>query len=362
MTGFHVLMTVIIATGLVLTAFTAVEHITGCPKNQRSYLRFFRGTITSILIAQLGAMGFGLHREYPSVLFMFFTLLYLNSPLEYIRFYTFLNPQKAIPISLKVPLVPVLPLFLMELYIYSRPYRQKAAMIGNFFADPLHHPMIYVFAACLLVTVAYTVLQLGVEIAALRDSDRKGPLRFSVMMSVIALASIVVSCMYLFTLDPDYILLGASGICITTTVYFLFKNRFPDFFQLLAREIHLKRYRRSLLKGLDPGMIHEHLSRLMNDEKLYRDMDLRMNDVAKRLMIKPHQLSQALNEQVKTDFRNFVNRFRIDEARRLLVEEPDRSIITICFEVGFNSKTSFNITFKKATGMSPKEYREKFGK
>jgi YesN/AraC family two-component response regulator len=81
--------------------------------------------------------------------------------------------------------------------------------------------------------------------------------------------------------------------------------------------------------------------------------------VAARLLIRPHQLSQILNERNKTDFRNYVNRFRIDEARRLLVEEPDRSIITICFEVGFNSKTSFNITFKKMTGLSPKEYREK---
>jgi YesN/AraC family two-component response regulator len=75
-------------------------------------------------------------------------------------------------------------------------------------------------------------------------------------------------------------------------------------------------------------------------------------------MISTHQLSQLINEQSKTDFRNYVNSFRIDEAKTLLILEPERSIISICFHVGFNSKAAFNKAFKKVVGCSPGEFRE----
>ncbi len=362
MTCARVVMSAVICSGLVITAFTAIEHITGYPKNRRNYFRFFRGIIISVLIAQMSVIGFGGYRAHPSSLFLFFTLIYLSSPLEYIRYHTFLYPGRKIPLPVKASLLPLLPVFVLEVFIHTRPFGQKAALFNGFFSDPFHHRLIYVLAACLLVNVFFFCLLLGTEITSLKKSALKGPMRFSIMISVITLVSIALSCVYYFTLNTDFILLGTAGICLSTILYFLFKNRFPDFFQLLVREMKQERYRRTLLKGIDHAAVHERLSDLMREEKLYQDMDLRMKDVAARLLITPHQFSQLLNERIKTDFRNFVNRYRVDEARRLLLENPERSIISICFEVGFNSKTSFNITFKKMTGLSPKEYREKSGK
>lgn len=354
-------MTVIIFPGVVLGLFTAVEHITGHPKERRNYFRFFRGVIVSVMMAQMAAIGLGFHREYPRILLLFFTLLYLSGPLEYMRYYTFLHPNRKIPAAVMLPLLPAVPLFFFEVYLYSRPHEQLMAIFGELSRDPAGSRVIYLFGASLLVTVAYLCLLLFTEIALLKESTLKKPLLFSIVISAITLASIAVSCLFFITRDEGYILLGTSGISVAFMVYFLFKNRFPGFFQLFAREMKQERYRRTLLKGLDLGAIHERLSDLMNEEKLYRDMDLRMKDVAERLLITQHQFSQLLNERIKTDFRNYVNRYRVDEARRLLVEDASRSIISICFEVGFNSKVAFNNTFKKMTGMSPKEYREKNG-
>ncbi len=359
MTSFHFAMTAIIVPGLVLGVFTAIEHLTGHPKGQRSWFRFFRGMVVSVLVAQMSAIGFGLYREHPSILFLFFTLLYLSGPLEYMRYHALVHPDRKIPPAVTLPLLPVIPLFLMEVYLYTRPYDRRLEIFGGFFRNPLGHWMIFIFAACLLVTVLYSALLLYTQIALLKESALKRSLLFSAMMTAISLVSTAISCLYFFTVDADYILAGASGISFSFILYFLFKNRFPDFFRLFVREIRLNRYRRTLLEGLDHTAIHARLSELMNEEKLYRDMDLRMKEVAARLLITPHQFSQLLNEGIKTDFRNYINRFRVDEAKRLLVENPSRSIISICFEVGFNSKTSFNITFKKMTGASPKEYREK---
>ncbi|TAL30007.1 MAG: AraC family transcriptional regulator [Spirochaetes bacterium] len=359
MTGFQVTLSVVIVAGVVLTAFIALEHITGRRKERHSWFRFARGLIVSILIAQMAAVGLGLYRAHPRVLFLFLTLLYLISPLEYIRNYMFLHPGRAIPAYLRLPLLPAVPLFFLELWIYTKPLDAQRALAGAFFGDPLNHPMIWVFLGCLLVTVLYMVMLLWMQIAALRENAAGAPLRFSIALTVITLVSVALSCVYIVDRDGDFMLMGAAGISLTVILYFLFKNRFPDFFQLLAAGMKSNRYRKALAKGLDHRAIHERLLDLMRDERLYTDMDLRLNDVAARLLIRPHQLSQILNEQGKTDFRNYVNRFRIDEAKRLLADTPDRSVISICFEVGFNSKTSFNITFRKMTGLSPRAYREK---
>ena len=61
---------------------------------------------------------------------------------------------------------------------------------------------------------------------------------------------------------------------------------------------------------------------------------------------------------MQIDFSNFINRYRVDEAKKLLGEDPDRTVLTICYHVGFGSKTSFNVTFKEYTGMTPTRYRD----
>src|SRR5208337_5336906 len=153
----------------------------------------------------------------------------------------------------------------------------------------------------------------------------------------------------------------AGGVLLTLihVLIFLAHHRYPHFFQILKRQIKQKRYEKTLLAGVNTGLIHTRLMELMKEEQLFKDMELNLKTVADLLSITPHQLSRFLNEHLNMDFRNFINRFRIDEAQRLLMANPDTSILTICFEVGFNSKSTFNTTFKRQTGMTPREFRLK---
>ncbi len=359
MSTIHVILAVIILSGVVLGVFTAIEHITGHPKNHRSYFRFARGMIVSLLMGQLAVIGFGLYERYPSLLFLFFTFLYISGPLDHIRYHALVYSEKKIPLALKLPFLPLVPLLVLEVYLLTRPVDRKHIIYTDFFRDPTHHWLLYVLLACLAVYITYSGIILYNEIVSMRQSDNKRPLLFSILMSGMLLVSTGVSCLYFFFLNREFILLGAAGIGLQFILYFLFKNRFPDFFKLFVREMKQTRYKRTIIKGGDQRAVNERLAELMEQEKLYRDMDLRMKDVAERLLVTPHQFSRLVNENIKTDFRNYVNTFRVREAMRLLVDDPGRSIITICFEVGFSSKTSFNVTFKKMTGLSPKEYREK---
>ena len=95
----------------------------------------------------------------------------------------------------------------------------------------------------------------------------------------------------------------------------------------------------------------------MTEEMLYRDEDLTLGQLSEELELSVHQLSQYLNEQLNKNFATYINEYRVDEAKRLLVETPDQSVLSIGYQGGFNSKSGFNRAFMKTTGKSPSAYR-----
>lgn len=103
------------------------------------------------------------------------------------------------------------------------------------------------------------------------------------------------------------------------------------------------------------------LMSLMEREKPFTDGDLTMQKLAERLGIPAHHLSQTINERLGQTFSDFINSHRVEEAKRKLVD-PSRkhySVLAIAEEVGFNSKSSFNVVFKKHVNMTPSEYRKR---
>lgn len=97
------------------------------------------------------------------------------------------------------------------------------------------------------------------------------------------------------------------------------------------------------------------LKLLMNSEKLYLDNDLSLPKLAKHLDASCNETSFVINELYGDNFYNFINKYRIEEAKNLLLSEKynQLNILGIAYESGFNSKTTFNTTFKKHTGYSP---------
>lgn len=98
---------------------------------------------------------------------------------------------------------------------------------------------------------------------------------------------------------------------------------------------------------------------LMEREKLYQETELTLQQLAARLDVPTYQVSQALNEGLKKNFYDVVNGYRVEEAKRLLLDARNKNytILSVGFEAGFNSKTTFNTVFKKFTGLTPTEFR-----
>ena len=100
---------------------------------------------------------------------------------------------------------------------------------------------------------------------------------------------------------------------------------------------------------------------LMEQDKLYQETELTLQQLAAKLDIPAYQVSVVLNEGMKKNFYDVINGYRVQEAKRLLLDSKNKNftILSVGFEAGFNSKTTFNTVFKKFTGLTPTEYREK---
>ena len=98
----------------------------------------------------------------------------------------------------------------------------------------------------------------------------------------------------------------------------------------------------------------------MAEKKPYLDPDLQLSSLAKEMKMTRGQLSQLINNGLGENFYDFINRHRVEEVKKLMAD-PDKenfSLLGIAFEAGFKSKSSFNLIFKRFTGLTPTGYRK----
>ncbi len=97
----------------------------------------------------------------------------------------------------------------------------------------------------------------------------------------------------------------------------------------------------------------------MEEQKPYLELEYRLVDLAHDLGLKPYQVSEILNRGIGVTFFDFINAYRIEEAKRRLKDPASGilKILTIAMDSDFNSKSSFNDTFRKFTAMTPSQYR-----
>jgi AraC-like DNA-binding protein len=124
-------------------------------------------------------------------------------------------------------------------------------------------------------------------------------------------------------------------------------------------ELAAKKYEKS---QLTPERSERYLNKLlqfMEAERPYVDGDLTIQKLAERLSIPASHLSQTINERLGKSFPDFINSYRVKEAKKKLLDPALKhlSVLGIAEEVGFNSKSSFNAVFKKHTDMTPSEFR-----
>ncbi|MBZ0270043.1 helix-turn-helix domain-containing protein [bacterium] len=124
-----------------------------------------------------------------------------------------------------------------------------------------------------------------------------------------------------------------------------------------------RKYAKAPLPPERSRAIWEDVRHLMETERPYLRGDLKLADVAAKLNVSLHHLSQAINRESEWSFLELVNRYRVEEAKRMLLDPGSRNltVLAIGFEAGFNNKASFNQAFKRYAERTPSEFRKRAG-
>jgi len=98
----------------------------------------------------------------------------------------------------------------------------------------------------------------------------------------------------------------------------------------------------------------------MTTNELFLDSELTVHKLAKTINSNSKYISNIINTELNQNFAAFINTYRIEKAKDLLIDNDydNYTIEAISKEVGFNSKSAFNIAFKKITSQTPSEYRK----
>jgi len=114
--------------------------------------------------------------------------------------------------------------------------------------------------------------------------------------------------------------------------------------------------RTALLSSERMQLIASKLESAMIDDKLFLQDNLSLNKLSESISESENHISETLSQFLHTRFFQFVNGFRVEEAKKAL-GDSDKLVTSIAFDVGFNSKSTFNTAFKKIVGHSPSAYR-----
>ncbi len=152
---------------------------------------------------------------------------------------------------------------------------------------------------------------------------------------------------------PSYIL----GAISFSFLMYLFS------YLLLKRHVFaLEKYSNSTIDRLTSKKMLQRVKNLLEENEVYLDSDISLQSIAEQLSVTPRELSQVINENEQKNFSEFINHYRIEKAKKLLVNPSyaNEKIATIAYDCGFGNVTSFNLAFKAETDITPSQYRNQF--
>ncbi len=205
----------------------------------------------------------------------------------------------------------------------------------------LNEKQVFMYKWVQLVLISFVLLQMGILVSDIIGSLKIGKYEafesYEVYMKFETLMITIFFFIFAFS--------------IMHFPVFAFTGNFED-----LPKASKKKYAKSSLT--DSSELFEKINTIVKEEKLYLDFDLKLNTLSDKLDASVHHISQAINQNAEMSFPDFINSFRIEEAKQKLLEPRPDTIFSIALDVGFNSKAAFYTAFKKNTSQTPTEFKK----
>lgn len=176
----------------------------------------------------------------------------------------------------------------------------------------------------------------------------------------IAVAVLILGFIWPLLNETDFIaayslLIGLAFFAVTLTLL-----RFPTIAADVSDAVQAA-YAESTLKNIDKPAALAKLDALMKKDKLYTLETLSLAMLAEQLGLSQHQLSELINTEFQQGFSRYIRQQRIAEAKRLLLSDPNASVLSVGLSVGFSTQSNFYAAFRDITGLAPGQYRKIHG-
>ncbi|MGX1930150.1 helix-turn-helix domain-containing protein [Flagellimonas sp. 2504JD4-2] len=323
------------------------------------YLCFFKKkkTLTNYLLAlilvfmafRIGKsvmLNFGNDLE-PVFIFTGLALLLLIGPL--LRWYSagMTTVGFRLPKSFIFELLPFALLFLGSLFV-TRDWFESH-----------NKEVIIVFGSGLIFIYLHFAFYIFIVGRAVKKSKRSTPVEqrtksqkaILAWLSLVVIGFVIIWISYFLNIIEDTIPYIIGPMMYSAVVYFLsFKA-----FQLKVTDID-----GNVFKKNDNINLFDQITKLVKDKSLYLEPDVSLGSLSKLLGISTQKTSEVINQHSKQNFNDFINHYRVQEAKRMLLDSENKNytISSIAFDSGFSSLSSFNSAFKKFEGTTPSAYKK----
>ena len=214
----------------------------------------------------------------------------------------------------------------------------------------------HIFYAIYKIWVIYIILSGWILRKQLLKIFKKEKLsHMEIWINSIFIGNLLVWVVYNYLTYTSYILgaLSFSFIFYLLILLLIFtRKKDPSF---MSRQV---KYGNKKIDEAEAKELQDKIHQLMMENKLYKDANLKLPELASQLNILPHRLSQFINDNLEKNFTVFVNEYRIAHAKDLIATDTHLKLESIGYECGFNSKSTFYAAFKKVTGMTPAQFKE----
>ena len=275
-----------------------------------------------------------------------------------------------------------IPAIIWTIYLMRFIFMANQELINFIVEDkfaPIHY-MMGVTAFIFNLPILIILKQLSKKKSSLKDKEllRKkrliiNTLSWFLTVSVTLLGTVVLLGAYFFSIsevntelrmildfltDLIWVLIGFSAIALGVFTIFLPKVFSGSVMTQVIKKFDIPKIEPVPTNDKKETELQEQILCYMEAEKPYLDAKLSLGSLAEKLDVSSHQLSKIINDDFQKNFNDFINTYRIEEFKRIIIsgEHPNLTLISYGYMVGFNSKSSFNRSFKRITGKTPGDF------
>lgn len=359
--NLDLITTIMIVGGLLLLSFLHLTNVTSVNRKANLLFGIFTFQWSTFWLDEL------LFPEYlntNSIIFIMLRFLQFLVPISFIlsvKFYT--DPNRKL--TWKHGWIAIAPMiFLLYLLLTTRIKNELVELCSIIFF--LGHSIFYIIWAHIKILKHQRIIK------STHSYTEKIDLRWIKYITYTFIGSVIIVTAYNFLTKAESLNIYVNLLFVAVVYLVAFyslrqKEIFPQGMELsdvvsdnelFEKERHGPKIK--VIEEADLNKLKKRLLELMEIEKPYLNSELNLVKLAEQMNLSTHQLSYLINNAFGENFFNFINRHRVQKAKELLKnpEYDHFNVLVIAYESGFNSKTSFNNTFKRMTKCTPTEYRK----